>query len=154
MRWTGPFLIVLALLSLGCARRDWISETLTLVDVTGTWEGPFGFVGAYGAKLGGEQTIRLILKQSGAKVKGEVQGLDGASMASIEGTVNGDVFSWQMIGPFTKVGFERNPAIRSYSGETPVNGDEMQGVANGYFCPCTFVLRRVGTQPIKEKQQM
>jgi len=59
-----------------------------------------------------------------------------------------------MIGPFTKVGFERNPAIRSYSGETPVNGDEMQGVANGYFCPCTFVLRRVGTQPIKEKQQM
>src|SRR5262249_4897511 len=35
MRWTAPFLLVLALLSLGCARGDWTSQTLTLVDVTG-----------------------------------------------------------------------------------------------------------------------
>jgi len=41
MRWTGRFLFVLTLLSLGCARGDWTTETLTLVDITGTWEGPF-----------------------------------------------------------------------------------------------------------------
>src|SRR6516165_2895547 len=40
MRWTRAFLIVLALFSLGCVRGDW-TETLTLVDVTGTWEGRF-----------------------------------------------------------------------------------------------------------------
>jgi len=40
MRWTRHFLIVLTLLSLGCARGDWTTETLTLVDVTGAWEGP------------------------------------------------------------------------------------------------------------------
>ena len=38
-RWTESLLIVLAFPSLGCARGDWISETLTLVDVTGSWEG-------------------------------------------------------------------------------------------------------------------
>jgi len=37
MRWTGRLLIVLVLSSLGCVRGDWISQTLTLVDVTGTW---------------------------------------------------------------------------------------------------------------------
>jgi len=36
LRWTGQLLIVLALSSLGCARGDWTTETLTLVDVTGT----------------------------------------------------------------------------------------------------------------------
>ena len=35
MRWTEAILIALALLSLGCARGDWTTETLTLVDVTG-----------------------------------------------------------------------------------------------------------------------
>ena len=45
-RWTGQLLIVLALSGLGCARGDWTSQTLTLVDVTGTWEGPYRFLGA------------------------------------------------------------------------------------------------------------
>jgi hypothetical protein len=45
MRWTGRFLVVLGVLSLGCARGDWTTETLTLVDVTGTWEGQFRYTG-------------------------------------------------------------------------------------------------------------
>jgi len=47
MRWTRRFLVVLALLSLGCARGDWTTETLTQVDVTGTWEEP-----CYGERSG------------------------------------------------------------------------------------------------------
>ena len=38
-------MIVLTLLSLGCALGDWTTATMTLVDVTGTWEGPFRFMG-------------------------------------------------------------------------------------------------------------
>jgi len=89
MRWTGRFLIVLALLSLGCARGDWTTETLTLVDVTGTWEGPFR-VGSY------ERAERWVLQQKGGKVWGEVQGSDGTPIGSIEGLVNGEAFNWRM----------------------------------------------------------
>jgi hypothetical protein len=81
IRKAGPLLIVLALPS---------TETLTLVDVTGTWEGPFRFGGS-GA--GFERTTRWVLQQTGAKVRGEARGLDGAPLASIEGlVVNGEVF--------------------------------------------------------------
>ena len=68
MRWTGPFLIVLTLLSLGCARGDWTTETLTLVDVTGTWEGQFRFGGPGGGAA--ERTTRWVLQQKGGKVRG------------------------------------------------------------------------------------
>jgi hypothetical protein len=83
MRWTGQFLTVLTLLSLGCARGDWISETLTLVDVTGTWEGPFHPVrGGLSTATPGEWRTRWVLTQKGGKVKGDVQGLDGAPLGS------------------------------------------------------------------------
>src|SRR5262245_47721765 len=84
MRWTGRFLIVLTFFSLGCARGDWTTETLTLVDVTGTWEGIFKLRGRI------ERTARWVLQQKGGKVKGEAQVPDGAPLASIEGLVNGD----------------------------------------------------------------
>jgi hypothetical protein len=66
LRWTGLLLIVLALF--GCARGDWINETLTLVDVTGTWEGAFQF---QGMTRGLERNTRWVLQQKGGKVRGE-----------------------------------------------------------------------------------
>jgi hypothetical protein len=66
LRWTGLLLIVLALV--GCARGDWINETLTLVDVTGTWEGAFQF---QGMTRGLERNTRWVLQQKGGKVRGE-----------------------------------------------------------------------------------
>ena len=149
MRWTGQLLIVLALSSLGCARGDWTSETLTLVDVTGRWEGQFIFRGAGGAS--NERTITLVLLQKGPKVKGEIQASDGASMGSIEGQVKGETFSWQLIGPLFKTPMGNAPS-RSYRVETTVNSDELTGHADGQYCPCTVVLRRVNTEAIREKQ--
>jgi hypothetical protein len=149
MRWAGRFLIVLALLTLGCARGDWISETLTLVDVTGTWEGLFR---VDGYRI--ERTIRYVLQQKGEKVRGEVQGADGAPIASIEGLVNGEVFSWRLTGPFIVITGGGYSSSRSYDGETPVINDELNGPVHGPGCPCTLLLRRMNTEAIKEKQQM
>jgi hypothetical protein len=140
-----------AFLTLGCARGDWTTATLTLVDVTGTWEGPFVIRTTAGG--GYERRIRWVLQQKGAKVRGEVQGPDGGSVGSIEGMVNGEVFSWRLTGPFVSTTWGRAPS-QSFRGEATVNTDELSGRADGWACPCTYVLRRVGTQPIKEKQQM
>jgi hypothetical protein len=68
MRRTGYLLMTLVvILDVGCARSDWITQTLTLVDVTGAWEGTFlvgstagavrngrhgGYCSRQGAKLG------------------------------------------------------------------------------------------------------
>jgi len=99
MRWTGRFLIVLTFVNLGCARGDWTTETLTLVDVTGTWEGVFKFSDP---ARGLERTTRWVLRQKGGKVRGEAEGLEGAQLAPIEGQVNGEVLSWQLTGQFFK----------------------------------------------------
>ena len=146
MRWTGPLLIVLALATLGCVRGDWTTETLTLVDVTGAWEGSFRFDSRR------EAQVRWILRQSGAKVRGEVQGPDGHSIASIEGFVNGELLNWTLTGPFVKFAGGSDPS-NTYRGEATVNNDELSGRALGPFCPCTVVLRRVNTDDaIREKQ--
>jgi len=152
MRWTRAFLIVLALLSLGCARGDWTTETLTLVDVTGTWEGLFKMSST---QYPIERAIRWVLKQNGAKVTGEAQEPDGAAIASIEGAVKGEVLDWQLTGPFFRVGGGIGSASsRTYRGEATVNSDELSGRADvGMYCPCTFVLRRVNTDAIRQKQQ-
>ena len=138
LRLTGRLLIVLALSSLGCARGDWTTETLTLVDVTGTWEGAFKFHAS--ANLNLERTTRWVLRQQGGRVRGEAQGPDGAPMASIEGQVKGEVLTWQLTGPF----FRWAPGT-SYRGEATVALDEMSGRADGPSCPCTVVLRRAGS---------
>jgi|SRR5262245_38495736 len=148
MRWTGAFLIVLAILSLGCARDDWTTRDLTLVDVSGTWEGPFQFQGS--AVRNVERTTRWVLQQKGGKVRGEAQALDGASIGSIEGLVNGEVFSWRLTGSFLSIPGGGSPS-KSYDGETTITIDEMSGRADGPNCPCTVLLRRVGTQATKEK---
>jgi hypothetical protein len=128
MRWTGRLLIVLAaILSFGCASRgDWISETLTLVDVSGRWEGTI-----LTTRLTHTQrAIRMVLQQRGAKVTGEMAG-GGAefSFGKIEGLVNGDVFTFQ---------------ARGIQGEATVDGAEMNGRASGDRCPCSIALRRTG----------
>jgi len=134
MRWTGRLLIVLALLVVGCARGDWIDQTLTLVDVTGTWEGVFKFTEP---TRGWERSTRWVLQQKGGKVRGEAHGLDGGRVGPIEGLVNGEVFSWQLAGQF----FRWAPGS-PYRGQVTITVDEMSGRADGPFCPCTVVLRR------------
>lgn len=142
MRWTGHLLlIVLVLFSLGCFRGDWIGETLTLVDVTGTWEGSFRFNNV-------EQTTRWVLQQNGSKVRGEAQGVDGAPWGPIEGLVKGEVFSWRATGRFAAW----NPSPRAYNGEATVTGDELNGRASGWSCPCTLLLRRVNNDSVREKK--
>ena len=142
MRWTGRLLIVLALTSLGCARGDWISETMTLVDVTGTWEGSVRYLGPSGGSL--ELQTRWVLQQKGGKVTGDVQ--ESGAAGFIEGLVNGEVFRFKLNrkGRFT--------SSLSYNGEGTVALDEMNGRADGPGCPCTLRLRRVSTEAIKEKQ--
>jgi len=148
IRKVGPLLIVLALSSLGCARGDWTTETLTLVDVTGTWEGPlyFGASGGFGA----DHITRWVLQQNGGKVRGEVQGADGTPIP-FEAVLNGEMFRWELNGPLIR---NSRSGVQSgwYRGEATVNGDEMTGRADGYFCPCTFLLRRVSTETNKEKK--
>lgn len=136
MRWIGPLLIALALWVSGCARDDWTTKTLTLVDVTGTWEGVFKFSEP---TRGLERTTRWVLRQKGGRVTGEAEGLDGAQLAPIEGLVNGEVLSWQLTGQFFK--WARG---RSYRGEATITLDEMSSRADGPNCPCTVLLRRAG----------
>jgi len=138
LRFTGRLLIVLALSSVGCARGDWTTETLTLVDVTGTWDGAFKF--QVSAQQNLERTTRWVLRQQGGKVRGEAQGPDGAPMAVIEGLVNGEVLTWQLTGAF----FRWAPGA-SYRGAATVTIDEMSGRADGPNCPCTLVLRRASS---------
>jgi len=139
MRWTGRFLVVLALLSLGCARGDWTTETLTLVDVTGTWEGPIRF--GVGSGVGGyERTTRWVLQQTGQKVRGEVQGPDGAPLGSVAGLVNGEALNLTITAIKLQWG---NAPSRSYRGEAIVNSDELSG------CPCTFIMRRVSPEAVR-----
>ena len=92
MRRSASGMIVLfALASLGCARGDWIGETLTLVDVTGTWEGE-GML----TQPPASGALRLVLRQRGAKVTGDIQGVRGGPQP-IDGEVNGEVLrspSW------------------------------------------------------------
>ena len=139
MRRLGWLLIVLvAILEFGCAPRgDWISETLTLVDVSGTWE---GMIRTKGAGVGQVATsIRLVLRQSGARVTGVAEnggGFLGFGGRNVNGHVNGDVFTFQ---------------VATFRGEATIDGVEMSGQGLGGQgsgvvspCPCSIVLRRVG----------
>jgi len=137
-------LILLALSSLGCAGGDRSSRVSTLLDVTGTWEGSF-------SASGGQRSIRWVLQQNGAKVRGESHGPDGPH-ASIEGLVNGDVLDWTLTGPFFKFAGGQ-PLNNTYRGEATVNTDQLSSRAYGMYCPCIVVLRRVNTDAGREKKQ-
>src|SRR5262249_52799348 len=101
----------------GCRSSDWIERTLVTVDVTGVWEGS-------NTQSGLSYDFVLVLQQQGAQVTGRRTQVGGAftnlpsSDAAIEGTVNGDTFSFHDINA---------PAI---SVSLIVSGDEMAGIGN------------------------
>ena len=115
----------------GCARRDWVEQTLVTVDVTGTWRSTTGGL------------LELTLEQQGSRVRGSMRliGNPGITNLSgpIDGTVSGDTFSFR--GPST-------------TGEMTVNGDEMIGAVRGIGTAAAgspsripFTLQRVNSSP-------
>src|SRR6266581_773159 len=88
-------------MSVGCARRDWVTNILVLADVSGTWTGYMNR--AYGTG----SSMALTLRQSGSSVTGEIAygGSSGWLLRSgaVSGAVNGDVLSLNpggMLGTF------------------------------------------------------
>jgi hypothetical protein len=140
MKRTGCVLILLcALASSGCAQRDWVSETLTLVDVTGTWAGTVTFWGSGcsgqpAGNRGCPYPVQLVLRQRGASVIGEVAAASGRFGGDkVKGVINGELFTFEL------------GALR---GEASVSGDDMDGRAGGptlSYCPCTISLHRADT---------
>src|SRR5262252_7311213 len=64
-RYTRLMLVV-ALSVSGCAKPDWIQQTLVTVDVTGTWVGSCAGTGQYTIPL-----IEMTLEQRGPRVTGD-----------------------------------------------------------------------------------
>ena len=101
-RYTWLMLVVTLALS-GCAKPDWIEQTLVTADVTGLW------VGSYDRPGGGVGfEARLELAQQGGKVSGTFRVVGAAVPAQmgaarsgpIDGSVAGDVFTFtQSNGP-------------------------------------------------------
>jgi hypothetical protein len=126
MRWLlMGFLLIVAL---GCAQKtDWVEGTLVTVDVTGAWKGRMttGMMGEF----------EMTLRQRGAKVTGD--GRIRAQKFTVDGTVRGDVFSFN----------ESGGRLRA---EARVNGDEMDGqgrtnlgtLGTGQSFPFRFTLAR------------
>ena len=109
--WRGIGFLVL--IAAGCARPDWIEQTLVTVDVTGAWQGTMSSAGGAGP---GTVNAALTLQQGGSKVTGLIVtgyfGLPGSR--PIEGTINGDALRFR-----TQDG--------RITGELQVSGDEMSG---------------------------
>jgi len=116
-----------ALIASGCAQKtDWVEGTLVTVDVTGVWKGrmtpwPSGLAGEF----------EMTLTQRGARVTGE--GRMRAQKIGIEGTVRGDVFTFN----------EPGGRVRA---EARVDGDELSGEGRVSFTgqptPFRFTLAR------------
>jgi hypothetical protein len=121
-------LMLSLVVSVGCAKSDWIQSTLVTVDVTGTWQGST----AGGA--GG--SFELALEQQGTRVTGSIllRGFTGGNRTGqINGTVAGDVFTFK----------ETNGRV---TGETTVSGDEMSGMVRAP-ASAQITLRRVNSSP-------
>ena len=110
-------LVVALACGAGCARPDWIEQTLVTVDVTGTWRGAATSGGSF-------ISYEFALQQRGPKVDGSVRGegrrtsgwgVPGEYSGPIDGTVAGDAFSFRQTNG-------------SLQGEMTVSGDEMTGV--------------------------
>jgi hypothetical protein len=136
MKRTRWLLIALFLLAgAGCAGRDWVSDMLTLADVSGTWTGSYV---CDSRSSGIANQFDVTFRQSGSRVTGVVKWASlraGRIELELEGVVNGDVLS------FTG---------RSVSVQATVDGDDMAGVLTG-TAPCggysksPFDLRREGS---------
>jgi hypothetical protein len=108
MTLRGWLLLLVVLVGLGCARRDWIADTLVTVDVSGTWHGAI----SAGSPSTTSTPVDLTLAQRGPKVTGML--LVRGEKTTIEGTVRGDVFSFATL----------DGRVRA---ELTVTGDEMTG---------------------------
>ena len=113
-------------LASGCAKPDWIEQTLVTVDVTGSWRNPGG-------------NFELKLEQQGSKVtgsmvwRGQASGLSGTISGAIEGTVSGDLFKFK----------QTSGTSVALNGEATVSGDEMTGVLNAPGIHGPLLVRRV-----------
>jgi hypothetical protein len=103
----------------GCARPDWIEQTLVTADVTGTWRNEGGF-------------LELTLEQQGSKVTGSMFQRISNIRAPVAGTVTGDVFKFEAIRTNT-----------TYTGELTVSGDEMNGYVRSFGGRVNTSMRRV-----------
>ena len=139
----GIILVAALACGSGCARPDWIEQTLVTVDVTGTWAGSVGGEVALG---GG--SYQFTLEQRGPKLKGSVRreeylgrkGVPGEYSGSIVGTVAGDVLSFSQ-------------ANGSLKGELTVSGDEMTGVVSGHsFSARPITVQRVDSPSLPKAQ--
>jgi len=108
----------------GCAKPDWIQQTLVTVDVTGVWVGSLDFGRLGGGLISTNQEVSLNLEQEGPKVTGvlrsighsRVQDFTGVDVSGpIEGAVAGDVLTFQ----------HRDGA---WAGEATVSDDELKGM--------------------------
>src|SRR5262245_29645201 len=83
-RYTRLMLVAVFACIAGCAKTDWVQQTLVTVDVSGTWRSTTGGL------------LELALEQQGSKVNGSMRlvGLPGVSNLSgpVDGTVSGDMF--------------------------------------------------------------
>jgi len=124
---------LLVLTATGCARPDWIEQTLVTVDVTGVWRGSFSSSGTGTAAAGGGGPVELTLQQSGTKVTGQLSGSLMSVVGGrvpIEGTVNGDMFRFHDLRG-------------GVTGAVQVSGDEMNGSGTAREMSTTITLRRV-----------
>ena len=126
--WLAMSVIVLT--AAGCARPDWIEQTLVTVDVTGVWQGTISAPGS----AGNNAAVELTLQQRGSKVTGQARGrLTSGNLplsdGPIEGTISGDIFRF----------FTPRAGV---TGELQVNGDEMTGSATTQLGPGTMTLHR------------
>jgi hypothetical protein len=136
MKATAGVLVAAALiLAFGCARPDWIQQTLVTENLTGTWESSDYIF------------IEIALEQQGQKVTGSVlkpRHLSGA----IEGTMTGDEFR-----------FQRKNGI--FEGQMSVSGDEMSGTLRavvgsagpGYARATPVMFRRTSPIPAPNTPQ-
>ncbi len=127
--WLAIGCLVLA--AAGCARPDWIEQTLVTVDVTGVWRGSFSSSGT-GTASGGGGPVELTLQQSGTKVTGQLSGSLNSVVGGrvpIEGTVNGDMFRFHDLRG-------------GVTGAVQVSGDEMNGSGTARENSTTITLRR------------
>jgi hypothetical protein len=123
----GLFVLVAS----GCARPDWIEQTLVTVDVTGVWRGRM--TGSAPGSGSGSMSMEITLQQSGPKVTGRYT-FSGftAGGGSVEGTVSGDMFR-----------LHDTRGVGGLSGELQVNGDEMTGPGTApRLGDVTITLRR------------
>jgi hypothetical protein len=132
---TLVMLVAMLVFGSGCAKPDWIQQTLVTVDVTGTWRSTEGAL------------FELKLDQQGSRVTGSLlmQGIASAASVSgaIEGSVAGDVFRFkQTSGNWTM-----------FEGQMTVSGDEMSGTTVAAQGGRRFsVLRRVDSSPPPRSQ--